>query len=138
VSELEAGLPQPFAEALQHLRSKKDAEARIDAIRDNFAYIWVGNMAKYDRSELSGGWIRLPLAFPHANPHGFITREALKRNGGGNVMDGYNQGHDMCAPVASVGGAHYYSWTWENAPALRLPQDIVGVVQWYERRIRNG
>ncbi len=138
MSGLEGQLPPPFAEAIAHLRSQRDAEARIDAIQDNFAYVWVGNIVKNDQSETSGGWIRLPLAFPHANPHGFITREALKRAGNGTVTDGYNQGHDMCKPVGSLGGAHYYSWTWENAPPLRLPADIVGVVQWYERRIRKG
>ncbi len=138
MSDLEAGLPQPLAEALAHLRSQRDSEARIDAVKENFAYVWVGNIAKNDPSEASGGWIRLPLAFPHANPHGFVTREALKKVGEGNVTDGYNPGHDMCAPVGSLGGAHYYSWTWENAPPLRSPQDIVGVVQWYERRIRRG
>ena len=134
----EADLPQPFVEALEHLRATRDAEARIDAIKDNFAYIWVGNIAKNQGSETKGAWIRLPLAFPYANPHGLVTREALKKAGEGNVTDGYNQGHEMCAPVASSGGGHYYSWTWENAPALRSPQDIVGVVQWYERRIRKG
>lgn len=138
MSDLEAGLPQPFAEGLAYLRSQRDPGARIDAIKDNFAYVWVGNIAKNDPSEALGGWIRLPLAFPHANPHGFVTSEALKGAGGGNVADGYNQGHDMCGPVGSLGGAHYYSWTWENAPPSRSPQDITGVVQWYERRIRKG
>ena len=138
MSELERGLPQPFAEALAYLRLHRDNLARIDAIKDNFAYIWIGNIAKNEPSETPGGWIRLPLAFPNANPHGFVTREALKKTGQGIVADGYNPNHDTCAPVSALGGAHYYSWTWENAPALRSPQEIVGVVQWYERRIRKG
>ena len=79
MSDLEAGLPEPFVEALGYLRSQRDSKARIDAIKDNFAYVWVDNIAKNDPSEVSGGWVRLPLAFPHANPHGFVTREALKR-----------------------------------------------------------
>ena len=138
MSGMEDGLPPPFAEALAHLRSNRDGGVRIDAIKDNFAYAWIGDMAKNQSSEEPGGWIRLPTAFPYANPHGLVTREALKTAGGGNVSDGYNAGHDMCAPVRTLGGAHYYSWTWENAPQLRSPQDIVGVVQWYERRIRKG
>jgi len=138
VSDLEASLPPPFAEALAYLRSRPDGEVRIDAIQDNFAYVWIGTLAKNQSSEEPGGWIRLPLAFPHANPHGLVTREAVKRACGANVTDGYNAGHDMCAPVRALGGTHYYSWTWANAPQLRSPQEIVGVVQWYERRIRNG
>lgn len=138
MSDLEAGLPGPFAEALAHLRSQRDAGARIDAVKDNFAYVWVGDIAKNEPSEAQGGWIRLPLVFPCANPHGLVTREALKGAAGGNVTDAYNPGHEMCGPVSSLGGGHYYSWTWGDAPPLRSPQDIVGVVQWYERRIRKG
>jgi hypothetical protein len=110
----------------------------VDAVQDNFAYIWVGDVAKNGPAEPTGGWVRLPLAFPHANPHGFATREALKNTSGGQVTDGHNPGHDMCIPVRSLGGAHYYSWTWESCPALRSIEDIIGVVQWYERRIRKG
>lgn len=134
----EGELPQPFAEALAHLRATRDADARLDAIKDNFAYIWVSNIAKNQKSEAKGGWIRLPLAFPHANPHGFVTCEVLKSEGEGIVTDGHNQGHELCGPVSSLGGGHYYSWTWENSPQPRTPEDIVGVVQWYERRIRRG
>lgn len=138
MSDLESALPPPVAEALAHLRSLRDGEVRTDAIQDNFVYVWVDSLTKNRSSEEPGGWIRLPLAFPHANPHGLVTREALKSAGEGNVADGYNAGHDMCIPVRPLGGGHYYSWTWENGPQLRSPQDIVGVVQWYERRIRKG
>ena len=138
MSDLESGLPQPFLDALRCLREKKDAEARVDAISDNFAYVWMGKLAKNNGSEPTGGWLRLPLAFPHANPHGLITCEALKRAAEGEVADAHHVGHDMCKPVAALGAAHYYSWTWENSPPPRAPEDIMGVVQWYERRIRKG
>jgi hypothetical protein len=138
VTELEEGLPEPLKQALQHLRSKRGCDVRVDAVQDNFAFIWVSNVAKNGSAEPSGVWIRLPLVFPHANPHGLVTREAVKNSTGAQVTDGHNPGHDMCKPVSSVGGAHYYSWTWQNCPALTSIEDIVGVVQWYERRIRNG
>jgi hypothetical protein len=138
MNELEAQLPQPFADALAHLRALRDEQARVDAIKDNFAYVWVSNATKNTPAEEVGGWIRLPLAFPFANPHGLVTRQALKRSSGDEVADGHNAGHDMCTPVAPLGGAHYYSWTWEGAPPLRSPEDIIGVVHWYERRIRKG
>jgi hypothetical protein len=138
VSELEASLPEPLRQALEHLRSKRSCDVRVDAVHDNFAYMWVSAVANNGTAEPTGGWIRLPLAFPHANPHGLVTREEVKNAGGGQVADGHNPGHDMCAPVRSLGGAHYYSWTWQNCPTLRSIEDIVGVVQWYERRIRNG
>lgn len=138
MSDLESRLPPPLQEALLFLRGVRDAGARVDSIQDNFAYIWISNLAKNTTAESRGGWVRLPLAFPHANPHGLITREGLMRRDGGSVIDGYNPGHDMCNPVRALGGCHYYSWTWEGAPPLTSTQDIVGVVQWYERRIRNG
>jgi len=139
VSDLvEADLPQPFRDALRCLREKKDAGARVDAVSGNFAYVWVEKLAKNNALESAGGWLRLPVAFPHANPHGLITREALRGASEGEVGDGHHAGHDMCKPVAGIGGAHYYSWTWENAPPPRTPEDIIGVVQWYERRIRKG
>ena len=138
MSSLEESLPPPFAVALSHLRTQRDPQAKIEAIDSNFAYVWVGNISKNTSNEQPGAWIRLPLAFPHANPHGLVTREALKRKDGGNVADAYHGDHDTCKPVRSAGGAHYYSWTWEGAPAIRSPEDIIGVVQWYERRIRNA
>ena len=130
--------PQPFRQALEYLTAKRGEGVRIDAISGNFAYVWIPDLAKNTTEEKKGGWIRLPLAFPYANPHGLITSEALKRSTGENVPDGYNPGHEMCAPVSALGGAHYYSWTWDAAPQLRHLEDIVGVAQWYERRIRNG
>lgn len=138
MNELESQLPPPFKEALAILRQNRDPDARVDAIDANFAYVWINNLAKNRPAETRGGWIRLPLAFPYANPHGLVTRDALLRSNGDNVADAYNPGHDTCKPVSSNGGAHYYSWTWEAAPGLNSPKDIVGVAQWYERRIRNG
>jgi hypothetical protein len=138
MSSLESQLPPPFKEALALLRQRRDPDARIDAVDSNFAYIWINNLAKNTSGEARGGWIRLPLAFPHANPHGLVTRDALMRGNGSTVADGHNPGHDMCKPVSSMGGAHYYSWTWAGAPPLNSPEDIIGVTQWYERRIRNG
>jgi hypothetical protein len=138
VSSLEESLPAPFAAALAHLRKDRDPDAKVDAIKDNFAYVWVANISKNTSEEQAGGWIRVPLAFPYANPHGLVTRDALKRRDGGAIADAYNPNHETCAPVRSVGAAHYYSWTWVGAPPLRSPEDIIGVVQWYERRIRNG
>ena len=138
MNSLEDTLPGLFAAALAHLRKDRDAGAKVEAIKDNFAYVWVSNICKNTPDEKPGGWIRLPLAFPFANPHGLVTRDALRRRDGGIVADAYHGNHDTCAPVRSVGGAHYYSWTWAGAPPLCSPEDIVGVVQWYERRIRAG
>ena len=138
MNSLEESLPAPFAAALAHLRKDRDPDAKVDAIKDNFAYVWVDKISKNTSGEQLGGWIRLPLAFPYANPHGLVTRDALKRHDGGAVADAHHPNHETCAPVGAAGGVHYYSWTWEGAPPLRSPEDIIGVVQWYERRIRNG
>lgn len=128
--------PAPFRGALEALQKVKEAE--VQAISGNFAYIWIPSIPKNTENESTGGWIRLPLAFPCANPHGLVTRAALKRSDGQQVTDGHNPGHEMCAPVRDRGGEHYYSWTWEGGPTIKKPEDIIGVVQWYERRIRKG
>jgi hypothetical protein len=134
----ESSLPTPFRIALEHLREKKQAETHVDAVCNNFAYVWVSNLQKANAGAPPGGWIRLPTAFPFGNPHGLVTTEPLKREDGSPVTDAHHPNHDMCKPVQSLGGANYYSWTWQDCPPLQDPRDIVGVLQWYERRIRRG
>lgn len=131
-------VPGPLEEALSYLGAKRQVEVRVDAISDNFAYVWVADLQKSDSTQAPGGWIRLPTAFPFGNPHGLVTIEPLKRRDGALVTDAHNPGHDVCKPVRDLGGAHYYSWTWKDCPAIQDPKDILGVVQWYERNIRNG
>jgi hypothetical protein len=134
----ESTLPGPFQLAIAHLRSRRVKEVRVDAVADNFAYVWVEDLEKASNEQPQGGWLRLPTGFPHVNPHGLITREPLKLLNGSNNSDGHNPGHDMCNPVRDKGATQYYSWTWQDCPQIRCPEDILGVVQWYERRIRKG
>lgn len=131
-------LPAPLQLALAHLREERGSDVRVDEVNNNFAYVWVPNLQKCTADEVPGGWIRLSTAFPFGNPHGLVTVEALRRQDGTPVPDGHHPGHDMCNPVRALGGAHYYSWTWQDCPAIQDPKDIVGVVQWFERRVRRG
>jgi len=131
-------VPGPLGAALSYLREQRQTRPRVDVVTDNFAYVWIPDLRKADSAQAPGGWIRLPTAFPFGNPHGLVTVEPLRRKAGGLVTDAHHPGHDMCKPVASLGGAHYYSWTWKDCPAIQDPKDILGVVQWYERTIRNG
>ena len=131
-------LPVPLQTALRHLELNRGCEIRVDAMVDNFAYEWIPDLKKAVADDAPGGWVRLPGSFPFGNPHGLVTTTPLMSRGGANVSDGHNPGHDMCKPVSSKGGANYYSWTWQDCPAIERCEDIVGVVQWYERRIRNG
>lgn len=131
-------VPGPLEAALSYLCEKRQIEVRVDAISDNFAYVWIPDLQKSTSTQVPGGWIRLPTAFPFGNPHGLVTIEPLKRRDGALVTDAHNPGHDVCKPVRDLGGVHYYSWTWKDCPAIQDPKDILGVVQWYERNIRNG
>ncbi len=140
----EDGLPEPLRAALAHLRADGFPEVKVDAVADNWAYVWLPQLhfdqAKYPEPERRGVWIRLPIQFPFANPHGMVTKEPLNPKDG-HAVPGHNPNHDMCRPVGSLGGAHYYSWSWGagplgEAPSLSAPTDITKVVAWYERRIR--
>jgi hypothetical protein len=133
-----ASLSTPFLLALGHLQTNGRPGVRVDSVCENFAYVWIGDLQKQKIDEKPGGWIRIPTAFPFGNPHGLITIAPLTRQDGTLVADGHNPGHQMCNPVQVLGGAHYYSWTWQDCPTIRDPQDIIGVLHWYERRIRRG
>lgn len=133
-----ATLPAPLQASIRELRKHGRADVRVDAVAENFAYIWIGDLEKQTVDEKPGGWIRIPAAFPFANPHGLITIEPLKRTDGTLVTDGHNPGHQMCNPVQPFGAANYYSWTWQDCPAIQISEDIIGVLHWYERRIRKG
>ena len=139
-------LPTPFKDALKILRSDRMPDARVDAIQANWAYLWLPDVKvdqfKFPPPETRGMWVRLPVQFPHANPHGIITKEALVPSDG-HIVKGQNENHDTGKPVAHLGGRFYYSWTWSgqemgNGPSLQTPADIVVVVTWIESRIRKA
>ena len=138
-------LPAGLEEAIRILRSDLMPEARVDAVVDNFAYLWLPNVrfaeSKYPEPHQRGLWIRIPIQFPHANPHGIITPDQMIPLDG-HAIKGHNPGHEMCNPVVKAGGKHYYSWTWSGeigpGPLLTSSHDIVLVVPWIERRIRNA
>lgn len=138
-------MPAVLQEALQILGANRMEGVRVDAIVDNWIYLWLPDVvfdeAKYPPPLRRGLWVRIPLQFPFANPHGIVTREPLNPTDG-HAIKGHNPNHDMCAPVRNLGGAHYYSWTWSgeigNGPSLRKAGDILAVVAWIERRIRQA
>ena len=139
----EATLPLPLQNSLLILRKEKMNEARVDALKDNFIYLWLPSISfdssKYPLPSTRGLWVRIPVQFPYANPHGIVTKEPLNPIDG-HPIKGHNPNHEMCNPVKNLGGNHYYSWTWSgelgNSPQLRNPEDILEVVSWVERRIR--
>lgn len=141
----ESQLPELLVEALHILRTERSEDVRVDAIVDNWVYIWLPNVvvdeSKYPSPNTRGLWVRIPIQFPHANPHGIITIEPLNPVDG-HVIKGHNPNHGMCNPVKPIGGCHYYSWTWSGelgkSPPLRKPSDISAVVAWVERRIRQA
>lgn len=141
----ESQLPALLREALQILRAERMDNTRVDAIVDNWIYLWLPNVVfdetKYPPPHSRSLWVRIPLQFPFANPHGIITAEPLNPIDG-HPIKGHNPNHDMCAPVRSLGGSQYYSWTWSGeigtGPSLRNPRDILGVISWVERRIRQA
>ena len=119
--------------------------ARVDAIADNFAYVWLPEVqfdsTKYPAPHERGLWIRIPVQFPQANPHGVVTLDPILPLDG-HAIRGHNPGHPTCGPVANAGGKHYYSWTWSGeigqSPLLTSPHDILLVAAWLQRRIGNA
>ncbi len=141
----ESGLPDLFREALGTLRAERMDGVRVDAVVDNWAYVWLPDVVfdeeHYPAPNRRGVWVRVPLQFPFANPHGIVTQDPLNPLDG-HAVKGHNPNHQTCEPVKSLGGSHYYSWTWSGelgqGPTLRVPRDILGVVAWVERRIRQS
>ncbi len=138
----ESELPQKLQESLAVLRAERDPSARLDAVEGNFAYVFVHALRKpvveKEPDEHLGGWIRFPVSFPDNGPWGLVTIAALPGKNGGINGDNHHPGHDNAKPVRDRGGDHYYSWTWSESPPVRSPADILGVVRWFERRIRLG
>lgn len=140
-------LPEPFKKSLNILSEHRSLESRVEAIEGNWAYVLLPNISfpfdKFPPPNERDLWIRLPLQFPSADPHGIVTREQIIPRDGHKVV-GENKGHPMCKPVSNLGGLFYYSWTWtdEKEPAkknpvkLSVPEDIKLVISWLERRIR--
>src|SRR6266566_4189192 len=139
----ESTLPEPIRTALDILRKSHSPDARADALHDNWVYVWLPSVhmdeEKFPAPHERGLWVRLPLQFPFALPHGIVTKDPLLATDG-HAVKGHNPGHEMCNPVREIGGAHYYSWTWNGelgqGPTLRSADDILEVVHWVERRIR--
>ena len=138
-------IPAGLEEAIRILQTELMPEARVDAVVDNFVYLWLPKVrfdeSKYPEPHLRGLWIRIPIQFPHANPHGIVTPDPIVPLDG-HAIKGHNPGHDLCRPVSTSGGKNYYSWTWSGeigpGPLLTSSRDILLVVPWIERRIRNA
>jgi len=135
-------LPEHFRAGFEALK-KRCPEARVDAIKDNFVYIWLEPIyispTEFKDPRPSGVWVRIPIQFPNAQPHGVITLHPLLRTDG-RPLNGSAGRHEICGPVADRGGVNYYSWTWNGnlgqGPALLRPSDMAMVFEWVERRIR--
>src|ERR1700730_2076356 len=138
----ESELPPTFQEMLAVLRRERDEHARVDAVESNFAYVFVHALRKpvkeNEPEDHLGGWLRIPVSFPDNGPWGLVTIVPLPGKNGGINGDNHNPGHGNASPVRGRGGDHYYSWTWAESPPVRSPADILGVVRWFERRIRLG
>lgn len=143
VATTEQVVPEPLRTAVAILQRKLMPGATVDAVAGNWAYVNLPEIrfpeATYPPPLVRPVWIRLPIQFPLALPHGIVTREPITKRDGSNAK-GHNVGGDMCAPVEKKGGSFYYSWTWSGelgqGPALDSPEDITKVVAWVERRIR--
>jgi len=135
-------LPEPFRLGFEALRARCPA-AHVECVQDNFAYVWIEPIhfpdtifpAPHER----GCWVRIPLLFPNAQPHGIITKEQIVRIDG-RQLQGAAGKHEICNPVLAVGASYYYSWTWNGTlgqgPPLRMPSDMRMVIEWVERRIQ--
>jgi hypothetical protein len=138
----ESDFPPAFVQGLRAIRARILPDAVVEVVDGNFAWIRLGETA------LSEGlytvpkarlWARTPLTFPNAVPYGVATAPILVRTDG-RAVDRQHVGHQMVQALAHVVGTTdlaFYSWDWNNMPT-RDAEDLVAVVEWARRRLREG
>ena len=134
-------LPEAFRRGLQAIRDREVPDAKVLAVEGNFAYIDLGmeQLMEPIAEPEARLVVRAPLAFPNAQPYGFVTIPFLRRTDGAPI-ERQHRDHPTAGPVkAALGtnGSGFWSWNWSNMPARR-PEDLAAIVEWARKRIREA
>jgi predicted pyridoxine 5'-phosphate oxidase superfamily flavin-nucleotide-binding protein len=138
----ESALPPAFMQGLEAIRRRLLPEAVVEVVDDNFAWIRLGEtildngLFTATRARL---WARAPLTFPNAVPYGIATAPILVRVDG-RAIDRQHVNHQMVQALGRVVGVTdlaFYSWDWNSMPT-REAADLVAIVEWARRRLREG
>lgn len=138
----ESAFPPAFVKGLDAIRQRLVPEAVVEVVEDNFAWIRLGEttldtgLYTVPKARL---WARAPLTFPNAVPYGIATAPILARGDGG-AIDRQHVNHQMVQALGRVVGVTdlaFYSWDWNNMPT-REATDLVAIVEWARRRLREG
>lgn len=152
----EAALPAAMRRGLQVVRERVLPGARVVALDNNFVVMAVGTMTKAstrlaepttDDAELPEGYVeeqaalyaRVSRNFPNAESYGVVTAPFLTRKDSRPVEWQHRNNANAAAVAAVLGRSDvgFWSWNWQGGPS-RVPEDLVAVVEWARRCIREG
>jgi hypothetical protein len=82
---------------------------------------------------------RVSSNFPNAQPYGVITVPYLVRSDGRQVEWQHLNNANSQAIIALLGRSDvgFWSWGWQNM-SLRKPEDLVAIVEWARKCVREG
>jgi hypothetical protein len=146
----EGSLPEALRSGLQAIRSRILPDITVLAVIDNFVVLNLGIMERGGanasaelpaiyREATAHLFARVPLNFPNAEPYGLVTVPTLHRLDGQQI-ERLHSPHPTAQAVADLLGesdAAFWSWDWSGMPR-RDPVDLVTIVEWARKRIRQG
>jgi hypothetical protein len=146
----ELALPEALRLGLREIRNRVLADAAVAAIIDNFAVFDLGTMVRGGPDESAQLpeifqetairlFARVANNFPLAEPYGLITIPTLHRVDG-HAIERQHSPHPIAEAFATRLGesdAAFWSWDWKGMPR-REPGDLVAIVEWARKRIRQG
>lgn len=139
----ESELAGPLRRGMVALREQVP-HAVVAVLHNNFALIDLGTIPKADlelyTSETARLFARVPLTFPSAEPYGLVTAPFLSRKNGA-IVERQHLNHENATVVVAYLGERldlgFWSWNWSGMP-LRRPEDLVALLPWALKRIREG
>jgi len=152
----ESTLPTALQSGLRAIRERMLPGAFVVALEPNHAIISVGTMTKaatrvgdptvsdtdlpdaYVESQVSI-FARVSRNFPNADSYGVVTVPFLTRTDGRPIEWQHRDNANAASTMAALGrsDAGFWSWNWQGAPQ-RVPEDLVAVVEWARRCVREG
>jgi len=148
----EGSLPEAFRAGLRAIRTRVLPTVSIIAVIDNFAILDLGTMQQggsdtsaelppiYEEAAVRL-FARAPLNFPHAEPYGVMTIPSLRR-ADKRPMERHHpsSSHATAKSFGTLIGeadVGFWSFDWTGMPR-REPADLVAIVEWARKRIRQG